>query len=806
MFQIVQTRILSVLAWYYLAFFAISVAMLGMTVGAVWVHLRADRFQPERLAGTLANAASAAALSMPASLAIQFSLITTLTLSLTTIVAWSLLLGAMTVPYFFVGVAVSLALTRSPFPVSQVYAADLVGAALGCIAVVAVLNVLDAPSTVLLAGAIAAASAICFAATAEEHERARLRARGWLRRPEVLAATLSAFAVAHAFSPVRLQPILVKDRLESAQWTALERWNSYSRVVAMTPNQEMPFYWGASRFAPTDAVSEIALYIDGGAGTWIHYFDGSPRTIDFLRYDLTNLAYSLPGIEKAAVIGVGGGRDMLSAHLFGVRDVTGIELNPIFIDLLTRHPFYSSFNRLASLPGVRFVVDDARTWFASTSDRFDLIQMSMVDTWAATGAGAFSLSENGLYTLEGWRQFVSRLSDRGVLTVSRWYSPSNVNETGRMIALGVAAVLESGASDARPYLFVAGSPRLATLVLAKSPFTPAELQALRKRTEQLGFQVLLAPDQTPSSPLLSALAQSRSLDELDRAASSSAVLDVTVPTDDRPFFFNQLRFSSVPTLVWQMLHEPPPPGVISGNLLASGALVLILVLSFVAVVLTVLVPLGRVTRDQSSRFIALGSAYFALIGLGFMLAEIGLLQRFSVYLGHPIYSLGVCLSSLILASGLGSLASGFVPAGRRTVIAVGALAGCTLLALQQLLPALVQATSGSGIAGRVAVSLGALLPLGFLLGFAFPTGMRVVERIDPRPTPWFWGINGATGVLASVLAVMLGISFGIGATLLASAACYLALIPVGVALTASEEPALRKPSVSARSGQRLPSR
>src|SRR5262249_6609820 len=154
-FQIVQTRILSVLAWYYLAFFAISVAMLGMTAGAVWVHLRADRFRPERLAGALANAASAAALSMLGSLAVQLSLITTLTLSITTLVAWSLLLAAMTVPYFFVGIAVSLALTRSPYPVSLVYAVDLVGAALGCIAVVAILNVLDAPSTVLLAGAIA---------------------------------------------------------------------------------------------------------------------------------------------------------------------------------------------------------------------------------------------------------------------------------------------------------------------------------------------------------------------------------------------------------------------------------------------------------------------------------------------------------------------------------------------------------------------------------------------------------------------------------------------------------------------------
>src|SRR5262245_57548685 len=134
MLQIVQTRILSVLVWYYLAFFSISVAMLGMTAGAVWVHLRGARLEADGLASALANAASAAALAMPFSLAVQFSLVTVLTLSLTTLVSWSLLLGAMTVPYFFVGIAVSLALTRSPFPVSQVYAVDLIGAALGCVA------------------------------------------------------------------------------------------------------------------------------------------------------------------------------------------------------------------------------------------------------------------------------------------------------------------------------------------------------------------------------------------------------------------------------------------------------------------------------------------------------------------------------------------------------------------------------------------------------------------------------------------------------------------------------------------------
>jgi hypothetical protein len=171
--------------------------------------------------------------------------------------------------------------------------------------------------------------------------------------------------------------------------------------------------------------------------------------------------------------------------------------------------------------------------------------------------------------------------------------------------------------------------------------------------------------------------------------------------------------------------------------------------------------------------------------MGFMMAEIALLQFFSVYLGHPIYSLGVCLFGLILASGLGSLASDSLRlSGRGRLLAWGGLVVAYLLAMQGALPSIFQATAGQDRILRVAVSLAAILPLGFLLGFAFPTGMRLVESIDSLPAPWFWGVNGAAGVLASVLAVITSISFGINVTMMIAAACYLLVIPAGFALLA----------------------
>ncbi len=785
-FQIVQTRILSVISWYYLAFFAISVAMLGMTIGAVWVYVRRGRFHPNHLAGDLSFYALATAISIPASMMVQFSLITTLALNATTLVSWCLLLAAMTVPYVFAGVVVSLALTRSPFPVNQVYGVDLLGAALGCAAVVLLLNVLDGPTTLIVTGLTAALAAICFGMSAGGEEQPQPEAPAWWPKPFSVILVLLVLAGVNAFSPAGLRPILVKETLERSGLNVFEQWNSYSRIIAARPSvapYAPPFLWGPSPKMPADLrVQQAALNIDGSAGTMMHHYDGTLGSIEFLRYDLVNLAYNLPGLRKAAIIGVGGGRDLLAAHLYGVADITGVELNPIFISLHTRHPYYKAYSNITALPNLKLHVDDARSWFASTDEKFDLVQMSMIDTWAATGAGSFSLSENGLYTLEGWRAFINTLNGNGVFTVSRWFNPDDVKETGRMIGLATAALLDMGVSDARPHLFVARADRIATLVLSKSPFTSEQLAVLKNEVQRLGFNVLLAPDQPPDAAILAGMVSSTDIASLNVVASS-ALLDLTVPTDNRPFFFNQLRFTNIPEVVMDLAAGGSVAGGFKGNLLASATLLIILFISIVAVVCTILLPLRSAANNSSGALIAAGSAYFSLIGMGFMFAEISLLQYFSVYLGHPIYSLSVCLFSLILATGLGSLASGRLNiAAPRGMVIWGLLVVIYLLCLQQWLTDIFHATTARELPVRIFISLAVVVPLGFLLGFAFPTGMKLVGAVDKEPMPWFWGINGATGVLASVLAVMLSIAMGINVTMLVAALCYAALIPISFSL------------------------
>jgi len=786
-FQILQTRITSVIAWYYLAFFAISVAMLGMTVGAVWVYLWRERFQPAQLPVTLSNFALLTAIAMPASIMLQFCLVSALAFSLTTMVSWALLTTSMAVPYVFAGVVVSLALTRSPFPAGQVYGVDLLGAALGCVAVLGLLNILDGPSAVIVAGAISALASMAFASSASAEDRQRLKAKSWWRQPFVVVAALLLVAFFNTLSPLGFSPILVKSNLETAgKYGFYEKWNSYSRIRVHIRTVDVPQMWGPSPYLPADLrVVQARMNIDGAAGTSMYHYDPLPDSNSFLKFDLVNLAYHLPGIHKSAVIGVGGGRDIVSAHLFGVTDITGVELNPILVNLHTRDPFFKNFSNITAIPNLKLHVDDARSWFAATHEKFDLVQMSMIDTWAATGAGAFSLSENGLYTIEGWSAFLKSLNSNGIFTVSRWYSPNETDETARMIGLATAALLDSGVNDARPHLFVANTPILATLVLSKSPFTGEQLRVLHQAVHDGGFTELISPDREPDSPLLRQVVESRDIPSLNRVLGST-YLDLTVPTDSRPFFFNQLRLFDVPSLFKVMrlkLSGKLEGGAILGNLIASAAIMLIFVISIVAVILTILVPLRSAARDCPRPLAIAGSLYFSLIGMGFMLGEIALLQYFSVYLGHPIYSLGVCLFSLILASGLGSLTSDLFKLNSRPSLLVwGMIVVAYLVAMQWVQPSIFHATTDRDRLVRIGISLAVIMPLGFLLGFAFPTGMRLVSAIDTQPTPWFWGINGATGVLASVLGVMISMSFGINVTMLLSAACYLLVIPTSFAL------------------------
>jgi hypothetical protein len=344
--------------------------------------------------------------------------------------------------------------------------------------------------------------------------------------------------------------------------------------------------------------------------------------------------------------------------------------------------------------------------------------------------------------------------------------------------------MESGASAPARHIFLAASDRIATIVVARQPFPEADLAALRAATAAYQFHELVVPSLLPEDVVLREIVGAASRSELD-AVTSRQDFDLTPATDDRPFFFNQVPLGKplFAISVANALVGMGPGGVRSGNLVATATLLILFCISLALVLATIVAPLRPAIRDSGRRLVLAGTAYFLLIGVGFMAVEIALLQRMSVFLGHPVYSLSISLFTLILASGAGSaLSDTLLLNSPRRFLVWGILTSLYILSLRYWLPGALLAFGGASLLVRAAVCMGAIAPAGLLMGFAFPAGMRLVAAADRRPTPWFWGINGAAGVLASVLAVMTGIALGIGATLAIGAACYLLLIPAAWAL------------------------
>jgi hypothetical protein len=781
--QIVQTRILSVVAWYHLAFFVISMAMFGLTGGAVLIYLGGGRFSERTLSYDLTYFSAAFSLTTVVALIVQMTLAPIVSLTMTAVVVWAILALCMAVPFFFAGAFMSLALTRSPFVVGRVYGVDLFGAAVGCLAALALLNITDAPSGVLWVGVLAATAALCTARSLIGGSPEVTPPMGALvTNRRTLFCVVLFVALVNGMTDRGLHPLFVKGKIERlANAPLLIEWNSFSRVALFDVGNVPPLMWGAAAGFVSDQwrIEQRYLNIDGDAGSIYFGVRGDVTKADFLKYDITNLAYYLPGQHRAAIIGVGGGRDMLAARAFGVPSITGIEINPILTRLLQNKSGFADFVGLQSMPGMRIEVDEARSWFTRTEQTFDIIQMSLIDTWAATGAGAFTLSENGLYTIEAWQIFLRHLSQDGVFTVSRWYSPGEVNETGRMVSLAMASLFRMGVTDPRRHIFLVSLRNIATLIVSRSPLSDASINRLTQVANGLGYNRLITPSNEPASATLRNIVNAGDLVAL-RKYTRTLALDLTPATDNRPFFFNQLPLSRVAnvTNLAGLRAVLTGGGVAAGNLSATLTLCMLFVLSLALVVVTIVIPLRPAVRDVGWRLAIGGTLYFILIGVGFMSIEIGLLQRLSIFLGHPIYSLSVVLFSIILAAGVGSILSEHYSLGTSTrrLVTWSVLTAAYFVSLPLYLSPITLVFAGEPLIIRVTLSVLIITPGALLMGWGFPTGMRLVAHVDRRPTPWFWGINGAAGVLASTMAVATSIAFGIGVTISLGGLCYLLLV------------------------------
>lgn len=755
-YEVVLTRLLSTICWYYLAFVSVSMAMFGMTAGAMAVKMTPKWFREEDAPARLIQAALAMALAMPISLVVMLAIPLEVSLSVETIFSFLLFSSTIAAPFFFSGVAVCLCLTQIPYPVGQIYFADLAGASLGCIAAVGLLKEIDAPSGMILIGALLSLSAAMFA-THFDHVAYKRRSSRW-------ALGLVALAVLNASTLHGIQPIWSKGTADMRNNIAAELWNPISKVRASRVEAGNPSMWGPSSTMPTMTVEQIDLQIDNDAATAIEHFQGDLRPFEYLRYDVTSLGAELRPGGTAAIIGVGGGRDVLNAAVNGYRRIVGIEVNSAIVAMDTKR--FAAFSGFSKIPGFELHTDEGRSYLTRTKEQFDLIQASLVDTWAATSAGAFTLAENSLYTVDGWRIFYEHLKPGGVITFSRWYYGPEAAQTYRIFSVAYATLLSEGVKDPTRNIALVSAGKLATILVSNQALTQPDLAKLRAIVAQMKFQFLCAPDQETQIPELENISSRHTLADLNKLRGDSAV-DLSPVFDSSPYFFNAVRLSKIP----QLLKN----GGRGSNLRALLFVFLFMIAALVLVVLAILLPLRRwAKRRVGAAPLKSGIVYFVAIGMGFMLLEMSMMQQFSLFLGHPVYSLAVVLAGLIFFAGIGSLLSDRLRASSRVAVMASAAAVTIIILYSLAVNAVIHRYVSAQQWERVLISLAMSASCGIPMGSCFPLGLRWLRALKQEENlPWMWALNGAAATLGSFVAILISMESTIVTCALSAAACYL---------------------------------
>jgi spermidine synthase len=758
-YQILITRFFSVMLYYHFAFFAISLAMLGLTRGAMEVYSKPARYAPERVGMEFAHHASWFAITGVGAM-IAFLCVPLVVPGEYVLVVLAMATLAFIMPFTEAGVCITLLLTRLPYGGGWLYAADLSGAAFGCLGVIFILLVIDPVSATLWIGAFAAAAGWIVVRDSVDVRSMRLSG--------AVALTLAVAAAMHtgldASGKSHLGVFWAKGFQQTG--TLFERWNTYSRVRVKALGETVPFGEGFAHTKQTK-IDQDYLDIDADASTVITRQDGDFGKLFYLKDDVINAAYLVQAPADVAVVGVGGGRDILSGLFFGAMHITGIEINPAIFEVLT-DKFADFSGHLDRQPGVSLVNAEARSYINHSSDRYDLIQISLIDTWAATAAGGLTLTENCLYTVEAWADFYRALKPGGLLSVSRWYNPNgHRSEFYRLVAIAASALQRIGVSAAElpRHVVALNVNNMVTVITRPDAFTDLQWQAARARLLAQGFKILLGPDvgfDTVTSTLMSGKA--------DAAFFRSLPENITPSTDDNPFFFYTARLGNLVTMHSSVLNKAPVSDDVFNNAAISMTQMLVMI-ALCACAYYIIIPFVRLARRIPLSTLTPPVTYFSAIGMGFMLIEISQMQRLMIFLGHPVYGLAVVLFTILLFSGIGSATVG-AHAPRPSALIARVVALLSVLVVVGLLsPSVTTWARSEATDMRILVSVLLLAPPAFCMGMMFPLGLSIWRR-HSELLPFFWSANGITSMFASVLGIALSIEFGIAKTYTLGACIY----------------------------------
>lgn len=780
-YEILLTRLFSIIQWHHYAFMIISLALLGYGASGTFLALARSRLLAHYSATYIASL-------------VLFSIATLLCFPVAQSIAFNpeeILFDAgqwwrlaaiylvLSLPFFFAATAIGLSLTRFRSQLAGIYAADLLGAGAGSLAIVVLLFAafpMQALKLLFVAGIVAA-----LIASRELRISSRLV-------PLTMACLITApFVVPAHWVSLKMSPY--KDlsqvlRISGSQ--VVEQVSSPLGLVHVVGNEVIPLRHapGLSLNAITGPPSQLGLFVDGNGPSAIDRVAGSIGAPGYLGKMTSALAYRLRRPDNVLVLGAGGGTMVLQALQLGAGHVDAIELDPQIIGLVRDH-FADFSGRLYGDKRVRVFAAESRGFLTRHPRRYDLVQLPVLDSHSASATGLHALGEDYLYTVEAFEAYLRHLAPGGLLSVTRWVKIPP-RDTLKAFATAVLALERSGLDRIGQRLALIRGWQTSTLLVKNGVFTTGESAAIRDFARKFAFDIVWLPDMSP--------------DEANRVnilpepwfhSGASALLgedrddylrdykfNLAPSTDDQPFFFNFFRWRSLPEIA-RRYGEGGVPLLDTGYLILIATLLQAILASIILVLLPLVLIRDRTTNNPLHISRTRILAYFTALGGGFLFIEIAFIQKLTLFLHHPLYALAVALTAFLVFAGLGSAwaqrrIAGNPDAVARTGIVIPVLllvllSGAYIAFLPTLLDHLIQLPDIL----RVVISITVIAPLAFCMGIPFPTGLWQLGAQAPALVPWAWGINGCASVISTVLATLVAVHYGFTVVVIAAVALYL---------------------------------
>lgn len=767
LFELSLTRVFSVTLWYHFGFLIISTALLGFGVAGVvlslWKKLREEYDLDKSLAWLSVCVTLSITVCFWLMQQIPFDPFALYTDSMQ-LLYMPLTYTVVSVPFFFAGLALSLLFTRFATGVNRLYAFDLAGAALGCIAIIFTISYLGGGGSVLFAGFFSAVAAIVFSNKS-------------LTLLSGISVAILIVSVAFSLNADKFIPLHITSNkapiLEKAT-PIYSKWNTFSKIDLYINNSNI------------DTTKKTPLFvIDRGTAMTGLDFDLKPDVKTVLRQHNGDslygscLAYLGKKDPSLLIIGSGCGTQVLDGLHYGAKSITAVEINPIINDVVTHNEYWSD---LFKQPEVHLVTDEARNYVRSSKDKYDAIVSVHTISNAAIATGALSLSENYVLTKEAFEDYYDHLTDSGAIYFTRpEFQLPRLFTTGRK-------VLESnGIKDVQNHFFAYSYPPFAGLggerqsffavfLMSKTAFTPEQVAQLKQ------YAYIQASD---DKPIFLYEPYKRAHNIYDSIVHATNLADIyplyahelAPATDNQPFFNHHTKWSALTWNSFAQIFSQGRGGRMALEDMPSAEVSLIVLLVQVIIIsgIFILLPLLKFSKQHvTTKGMGQFLIYFSGLGCGFIMIEIVIIQLFSLLLGQPIYTFAVVLAALLLFTGLGAYISGRFKNNTRKYLRTSMLALCALtIATSFLLPPLLKSAIALPDSSRIIVTILLILPLGTLLGIPFPSGIQLVNQRSPAFIPWAWGINGFFTVIGSVVAVILGMMIGFQAVLWISTAIYL---------------------------------